>query len=112
MKKKNKKEKKQPLSELLHLFLQTLSSLLNDKKSTMHEIRYRCSYIATVSKHFTEHHSQVKGILHDCLGSSKRRLTICNRYLLVQRARGTVFTNATKMCLFHLFRQTAIAAMF
>ena len=70
------------------------------------------SYIESVSKHFTKHQSQVKGILHDCLGSSNRWLIICKRYLLVQRARGTVFTNATKMCLFHLFRQTAIAAMF
>ena len=68
--------------------------------------------IDSVTKRLPKHHSQVKGILHDCLGSANRSLIIFKTYLHVQRARGTVFTSATKMCLFHLFRQTAIAAMF
>ena len=88
------------------------SVLWTDKKSSVHGNHNERRYIEWVPKYLAEHHSQLKGILHDCLGSSNRALKICKRYLLVQRARGTVFTNATKMCLFHLFRQTAIAAMF
>ena len=89
------------------------STLLIDKKSNIHEIHFGRSYIDSVTKRLAEHHSQVKGILHDCLGSrSNRPLIMGKRYPHVQRARGTVFTSATKMCLFHLFRQTAIAAMF
>ena len=78
----------------------------------MHETRFGRSYINSVIKHLAEQHSQVKGILHDCLGSSNRLFIICKICLLSQRVRDTKLTNATKMCLFHLFRQTAIAAMF
>ena len=86
------------------------SALLTDKDCVKFVLGR--SYIDSVTKHLAAHHSQVKGVLHDCLGLSNRRLRIWKRYLLNQRARGTVFTKATKMCLFHLFLQTAIAAMF